>query len=227
MEWWRLVLDYLQVLIWPAVVVFGMILFKRQISSLLGRLTKASALGVSIETAQEIDQAAEVAAEAAVEANPVEHAPHAGNENVAPPKAEAARPEGTAEFYRSISRYLDSWRTDLASPDFTGEVLHHWRGVESAAQDLAGSLGMRRTTSVGRIVAEAAKRGLATPSTVDLANRLSSIRHRLVHQGPSAVELTVAGAESLMSSMDTLAELLRLAADAAGQDGPESARPAG
>jgi len=62
----RLVLDYVKVLVWPTIVLVGLLLFRRQLRDLAGRVTRANVLGMEIEAAV---RGAQAAVEEAVEAN--------------------------------------------------------------------------------------------------------------------------------------------------------------
>jgi hypothetical protein len=64
----------LQVLVWPAFALFAMLMFRRQLSALLGRLRRADALGTSFDFEAEVIEAASSAtfgpAEQELEAEP-------------------------------------------------------------------------------------------------------------------------------------------------------------
>lgn len=90
----RLVLDYLKILIWPAVVLVGILVFRQQLQDLTGRVTRASVLGMEIEAAvRGARTAVEEAVEEAVEAN-------AEDEDIEPddPVGAWLEPEGHRNF---------------------------------------------------------------------------------------------------------------------------------
>jgi hypothetical protein len=58
LRWAELVLDYLRALIWPAVVLFIVLKFRKQLGELLGRLRKADALGFAMDFDGSVTKAA-------------------------------------------------------------------------------------------------------------------------------------------------------------------------
>lgn len=66
METARLVLDYVKALVWPTVTVAGLLLFRQQLRDLSNRVSRATFMGVEIETAV---REAQTAIEDAVSAN--------------------------------------------------------------------------------------------------------------------------------------------------------------
>lgn len=63
MEIARVVLDYLKVLVWPAVTISALLIFRAQIREIASRLNRAAFLGLEIEaTAREVSAAIEAAA---------------------------------------------------------------------------------------------------------------------------------------------------------------------
>lgn len=58
MEIALLVLEYLKVLVWPAVVVVGILVFRRSLRALISRIRKGSGWGVAIELEGDADQLA-------------------------------------------------------------------------------------------------------------------------------------------------------------------------
>jgi hypothetical protein len=75
------VLAYVQVLAWPSVAVVGFLIFRRSISSLIPRISEASAAGVSVKFREEVAKLADTAsllAEDAIEKSP-------GSQELPPP----------------------------------------------------------------------------------------------------------------------------------------------
>ncbi|GAA3212980.1 hypothetical protein [Microbacterium terregens] len=58
MEIALLVLEYLKVLVWPAVVMVGILIFRRSLRALISRIRKGSGWGVAIELEGDADQLA-------------------------------------------------------------------------------------------------------------------------------------------------------------------------
>ncbi len=71
MEIAKLVLEYMRVLVWPLVVITGILLFRSQLSAILWRLRKADLpMGVSLDFQQEIQEAKNLSQEVAQQVEP-------------------------------------------------------------------------------------------------------------------------------------------------------------
>jgi type II secretory pathway pseudopilin PulG len=110
METARLMLDYIKILIWPAVVLIGLLLFRQQLRDIASRVTRASVLGMEIEAAV---RGAQAAVEDAVEAN-------TEDEDVEPddpvgawlePDARRSNDPATDEAFQAINKLEQSIRS--------------------------------------------------------------------------------------------------------------------
>lgn len=178
----ELVLEYIKVLVWPAVVVIAIVMFRTRISELLDRLKEASFLGNKMTFGDKEMKAAEDES--------VKLLKETGQEALTVPAMSPAD--------------MVSW-TDVNDSEL-GKMVAAWIQLEHIANRKADELGIGlRKGNVGRVVATFADMRLVASGWVTQAERLQQIRNRLFHGDMS---LTAAGAESFISTVHNLTAVI-------------------
>lgn len=145
------VLDYLQTLVWPCVVVAGIFIFRRQLGNLIPRISEISAAGASVKFTEQAEGLAEKANSLAQDV--IEKAPDAAQLPSPPPAIEP-----TAVFLEAY-RELESAARDAAPT--------------------AGVRGPNPTPF--RVIQALARRELIPQETVTVADELRTIRNDVAH----------------------------------------------
>ncbi|MFF0592403.1 hypothetical protein [Streptomyces antibioticus] len=138
MEIAKLVLDFVKVLIWPALVCVIVILFKDQIVELAGRLTSLSAPGVDAQFSDKVEKESSEALEAA----------RSGGEAPEEPGRPAARHEVDVVRRRVTVDPLVS----LAYSDPVAGMLAAWRPVELELYDIGSADPRDRSVPLRRVI---------------------------------------------------------------------------
>jgi hypothetical protein len=145
------VLAYLQTLVWPSVVIAGIVIFRRQVGNLIPRISEISAAGASVKFAEEVTELANKASSLAQDV--IETAPDSA-QLPTPPRAI----EPTALF-------LEAYRElEVAARD---------------AAPAAGVRGPNPTPI--RVIEVLARKGLIPDETVPVADELRKIRNDVAH----------------------------------------------
>lgn len=189
---WELVLQYVQALAWPVVVVTGVFVFKDEIRSLINRLKKFGALGVTVEADSEVAKAAEAALGAAVlkpsptpDTEPTEH-------------RESSDSSGETGIAFEVPPAGGGWRED---------AVLQWGSIERIARELGGTYGLPSTASPLAVVETAVRLGDLTADTADLTRSLQGAVNAL--RRSDEVQLTPSGVASLSATMSQLGTVLR------------------
>lgn len=190
----EIVLEYFRVLIWPIVVLFLGLLFKRQISALLGRVEEVSAFGASATLTKQALQAEETSL-ALPDLASVDD--EAGSSRAEDEKLSASSGTEAAE------RRNESGET----ADAVG-VLRAWSDLEDATRQAADLLNLDppRRPTVRTVVEEMRVRGWVGEATAQLASELTEARNALVH---SAAAIPKTTAYSLIQSIERLTAVVR------------------
>jgi hypothetical protein len=145
------VLAYLQTLVWPGVVVSGIIIFRRQIRNLIPQISEISAAGASVKFGEKVTELADKASQLAQ--NVVEQAPGSA-QLPSPPRA-----------IEPTMLFLDAYRElESAARD---------------AAPKAGVTGPN--PSPMRVIQALARENLIPGETVTVADELRKIRNDVVH----------------------------------------------
>lgn len=189
MVWANYGLDVVQVLAWPVVVV----IFRRQIIALLGRLTKATAGGLSLEFQREAEQAKTQLRGLRLENLFLE------------------APTDRSQFYQLQAKEAE---IDEAS-SYVGQVIRAWARIENLASRFSNQMGLVegsnrrwRPTSVRGVVEAFHERGLISAEVLEIAKNLQGMRNRLAHE-PDVIG--VSAAEALLSAIRELEQMLNMA----------------
>jgi len=178
----ELVLSYLRVLAWPAVVISLGFLFRNQISALIGRVEEASAFGASFRLAKRAEQA--------------EKASFSSPDRVT---ARSGVPAGEESEPRPV----------LATEEVV-DVLRAWQELEETARRAGDQMGVaNRHRPLPVFIAERmAANGWVSSDTVRLARELTQARNELIHEN---VDVSSATARSLVQSIETLRSIFQVA----------------
>ncbi|WP_306186525.1 hypothetical protein [Streptomyces sp. MK5] len=211
---WKLALDYIRVLIWPVIVLTLGLVFKKQVSNLIGRIqsleTPVGSATFENQANAVAQEAAQVEAEIASELSrerdaqggiPIEEIPFdleaEPQEESVPSYAETRMPE------RTLLRLMH-----LADTAPTAAVQAAWREVEKAFSRLQppGSLA---GISDAREISRAHDVGLLSADVTRMANDLLQLRNRVIHERD--VLLTTEGARSYVTAAGRVVDALALA----------------
>lgn len=193
----RLVLDYLRVITWPLIVLVCVLLFRKQLAVLIGRIKKFSGFGIDVEMesrARRVGPASEAMPELAAAAKGSAHEfsisaviPLAGaaNENAPAPQPIEGNRQGDGVYQ-------------------VGRVLSAWADVNSVAATLSEQLGQPpgRAVNVQGVVEKLKKQDRISDEAVDVVRELQQIRNQLI-QDPNVV-LTTDAADSLLNAIRNL-----------------------
>jgi hypothetical protein len=180
----ELVLEYLKVLAWPAVVLGAVVLFRRSLIRLLGRIREASAFGATVRLEEEAEQVAE---------------------------ASRQIPE-TQDSSQNVPQ-VDADPAWAASDDHalgSGRMLLAWSRLENMAGYAASLIGADQHLSVSRVLQRLSSRGLLSAEAVGVARGLQAIRNQLVH-ATNDIFLTTATVNDFVTASRELAAALEVA----------------
>jgi hypothetical protein len=183
---WRLILEYIRVLIWPAVALTLGIIFRSQLGGLvrriesvetpIGNATFRSQTEAIAEEAREVEQ--EISADLK-------------NSGGAPPAGEKpSDPESSFIVTPTIDRDLVEFDSllDVAQSSPTAAVMAAWREIESSIrQGLTPTPGTSGGTRIHEALREAARRGLLPSELVRSANDLRALRNTVAHGADIAI----------------------------------------
>lgn len=189
MAWATYVLHVVQVLAWPIVVI----IFRKEIIALLGRLTKASAGGVSLEFQKEAEQA---------------------KTQLQGLRLESLLLEAPAD--RTLRYQGQGTRVEIdEASSYVGQVIRAWARIENLAiefaerLDIVESLNSRlRRPNVRRVMEALHARGLISAEVLEIVKNLQGMRNRLAHD-PDVIG--VSAAEALLSAIRELEQILLMA----------------
>ncbi|GHH84379.1 hypothetical protein GCM10018793_48590 [Streptomyces sulfonofaciens] len=203
---WRLLLDYIRVLIWPVIVGTLGIVFRKQLASILKNI---QSIETPIGTLAFQNQADAIEREAsAIEAEIAADIGGAGGAQTpdAPLGSDGAEnpPPGRQEDRALILEKL----MPLARTDPTAAVLAAWREIEHTLKNAAATSGRRRQT-VPYLLAQAVEEDLLPPALAQLTLDLRQLRNRVVHDERSP--LAPGGATSYVLAAERVIETLHLA----------------
>jgi hypothetical protein len=145
------VLAYLQTLVWPSVVVAGIVIFRRQLGNLIPRISEISAAGASVKFAEEVTELADKANSLARDV--IEKVPDSAQLPSPPPAIEP-----TALFLEAY-RELERSARDAAP-----------------AADVKGP-----NPTPMRVIQALARKGSIPDETVAVADELRKIRNDVAH----------------------------------------------
>ena len=171
MELARLVLDYLRVLAWPAVLIVAVFFFRVQLGSLVERVTEASAFGGTVKLESQARQVQEAVASFS-----------------SPGSLDRKTASGQNETGNRQNDGISS----------VGNIVRAWAEVEIVAKRIYEQMGNqpRRGVFVLRVVEDLVSRELISPDAAGVVRELFEIRNKLVHD-PSVV-LTANAADALL-----------------------------
>ncbi|MFJ5039075.1 hypothetical protein [Streptomyces parvulus] len=213
---WEMALEYIRTLIWPAVTLTLGFTFRRQLSSLFGRL---QSLETPLGTAAFERQAAAVAQEAAeIESEIADEVAAAETEK--PDSADTEEDRSPQDENSTLLHYVGNRRSspentfadllNLAQTQTTEAVLAAWREVDKAIKQTASERGISRT-SMQAIKAS----GLLTDELARSVEDLRQLRDRVVHEGD--IILTPSGARSYVTAAKRVVDALTLSSNPALQ----------
>lgn len=171
-------------LAWPAVVVSGILLLRREIRELLPGLSKLRVRDVEFEFGQRVEELKREfdEVEPAVLAPPAPAAVEGQGEGTLP----ALRGSGEG---RVIARDEGDLVYRLAPISPRAAVTESWRTVEHALMELAQRVRLDERQSLGGVIKELSSSGHLPRATVEILNRLRTLRNEAVHR--REMELTV------------------------------------
>ncbi|MFI2759259.1 hypothetical protein ACH5A3_10330 [Streptomyces echinatus] len=213
---WEMALEYIRTLIWPAVTLALGLTFRRQLSSLFGRL---QSLETPLGTAAFDRQAAAVAQEAAeIESGIADEVAAAEIEK--PDSVDSGESQSPQDENLPLLHYVGNRRSspentfadllNLAETRTTEAVLAAWREVDKAIKQTASESGISRT-SMQAIKAS----GLLTDELARSVEDLRQLRDRVVHEGD--IVLTPSGARSYVTAAKRIVDALALSSNPALQ----------
>lgn len=189
MKWAQLGLDYIRALTGPIFWLVLVILFRKQLATLIGRIKKFSGFGATAEFESRARQADNAASKLA--------------------KGAASGQKGAFTTTDTTSR---NHRDDRISS--TDAIVRAWDEVEDVVVRLSGSITLSAATSehparsgaIQRIVNELEKQGRIPDGASQVVQDLQSMRNQLVHD-PDMV-LTAKAADSLLNAIKQLKNAL-------------------
>lgn len=208
---WEMALEYIRTLIWPAVTLTLGFTFRRQLSSLFGRLqsleTPLGTAAFERQAAAVAQEAAEIENELADEVAAAEtHKPEAVDVVEEP----STQNHGFSSVYRSPAEDTFAELLSLAQTQTTEAILAAWREVDKAIKQTASEKGMRRT-SIQMIREER----LLPDDLVRSVEDMRQLRNRVVHDGD--VVLTPSGAHSYVTAAKRIVDALAMSRNPAVQ----------
>lgn len=212
---WEMALEYIRALIWPAVTLTLGFTFRRQISSLFGRL---QSLETPLGTVAFDQQAAAVAQEAAeIESEIADEVAAAQTENPdmeAPPEDSSRQVEDSTSVHSHGDRKRHREDTfadliDLSETQTTEAILAAWREVDKALRQAA------RDRGEPLIMQEIRDSGILSDELARSVKDLRQLRDRVVHQGD--IILTPSGARSYVTAAKRIVDALALSSNPALQ----------
>ncbi|MGP2436674.1 hypothetical protein [Streptomyces sp. JW3] len=204
---WRLILDYVKVLIWPSVTVVLGLTFRKQLAKLSQRVDSVETPVGSLTFATQADAIAQ-------EAESVEHALVAEiQESVSSDDADSGIIESrqmiakirrvTSRVSRVEGRFAELSAASAGDP--AGAVLGAWRELELNASR-AALTRVSRQTGILRVIEE---RGFLPEHLIRLTHDLMQLRDRVAHAGD--VSLTESDAKAYVAAAQTVSDALELA----------------
>lgn len=179
MEIAELVLAYVKVLAWPLVALFILMIFRRQIIGLLGRVRRAKMPGFEFHIADQIRELSE-------------------QSETLPELAEAQK-----------STKLDSDGAVEPEPaTLLGRMLIAWSDLEHAASEVAFRRGSPHRTNLGVLFADLHSDGVVSLDTALVARSLQDVRNIIVHRATEAILLPDV-VENFAETARNLATVLR------------------
>ncbi|MFD8218043.1 hypothetical protein ACFV2U_31095 [Streptomyces sp. NPDC059697] len=204
---WQMALEYLRTLIWPAVVLTLGITFRKQLTSLFGRVESVETPLGTVAFEKQADAVAQEAAEiesemagqlAASETNPP------GMGDTEDPEIPGREPQQITRPQDSSSSFSDLF--ELAETETTAAVMGAWREVEKSLKATGAKHGIARISS-----RTLANMGLLSDELARSVEDLRQLRNRVVHEGD--ILLTKSGARSYITAAERIVEALALSQD--------------
>lgn len=186
-EWFEFGLDVLKAIVWPAVVLIAVILFRKQLSDAMERLSEVSGPGVSAKFAKRVEEVAHKVDEL-VEASPPLPPPDTSQGDLEP-----------------LQRDLDIEASVVTDP--TMRFLLEWIELERHLRDAAVSQG--RPLTPAAYARQLVRSGALPSEALDALQELQAIRNGVTHEG---MQLDAASSERLVESVRSMGSLLVSAA---------------
>jgi hypothetical protein len=213
---WEMALEYIRTLIWPAVTLTLGFTFRRQLSSLFGRLqsleTPLGTAAFDRQAAAVAQEAAEIESEIADEVAAAEIGkpdPSITEEDQLPQKDDSTLLHFVGNR-RSSPENTFADLLNLSQTQTTEAVLAAWREVDKAIRSTASERGLSRT-SMEAIKAS----GLLPDELARSVKDLRQLRDRVVHEGD--IVLTPSGARSYVTAAKRIVDALALSSNPALQ----------
>lgn len=164
-DWLDTVLAYLRVIVWPAVVTWGVWTFRKQLRDFIDRVRHAKGPGFEVEAAEKVRHLSE--------------------------KSEAL-PELAAAQQNEEHEQGDASSDEPDEPDepatLLGRMLMAWSELEVAARDTAKRRGRPNSgRNLGVLFHELALAGIVSKETERIARSLQSVRNDIVHRATEAI----------------------------------------
>lgn len=225
-DWLTVVLEYLKVLSWPAIVLTLALIFRRPLVDILVRLQKASGWGAQLELRQGIREAAEDAEttpEAITEATttaPPTDAPPEGETDAGQPAAETPKhtnppgrtlPDVRGRDGKYVQASIEAGRAaveamvgrDRNRSERRASMLISWFELAQVAERLGEKYGLpphaRRVADVAKFLAA---KNHFSPEIESVVERLTDIRERLNDAGRD--DLTPQATKDFINATDTI-----------------------
>lgn len=204
---WKLLLEYIKVLIWPTVVLALGLVFRKQLVGLVRNIDSVETPigGITFQRQAEAiaEEAAEIEGEIAAEiSEPIRRVEPAEDQGDAGNDAQNVIEIKPGRFDRELASLL---RVAQSNP--TAAVLGAWKELEAALADVIPPSNIRYTP--GAMIQRAELQGVLPSSLARVANDLRALRNRVVHEGD--VMLTSEGATSYVTATQSVIDALSLA----------------
>ena len=184
-------MSVVKAVIWPALLL----IFRKQIVGLLGRLVRATAGGVSLEFKETVDDARAQLQEFRVLQN-------------------SQKPADRTSDFRQDFQFQDNLYLESS---YVGLVVRAWSGVQKVAKTLqeqmfpeSYSKHSADNTRVANVVRELYKRGLVSAQVLNVVRNLQSLRNQMVHDQE---KIGVSAADSLLVAIKDLEIILKTISD--------------
>jgi hypothetical protein len=204
---WKLLLEYIKVFAWPAVVLTLGLVFRKQIVGLARNIDSVDTPIGGVTFQRQVEAVAEEAAEIEGEIAAEIGEPNRQTE----PTSEQSTPSDTVRndlpvrpvrFDREFTTLLR-----IAQSDPTAAVLGAWKELEAALADVIPPSNLQHTPAA--MIRRAEMTGVLPENLARVAGDLRVLRNRVVHEGD--VKLTPEVATSYVTATQSVIDALSLA----------------
>jgi hypothetical protein len=171
MDWLMFIASLVSSLAWPGVAVAFILMFRRQVRDLIGRLVEAEGFGFM----GKFDRTATAVAKAAAET-----------------LAQAGTASGTGQAFDAtvvVHESLSSTLGNLATENPSDAIMTAWVEIEKAIRERIGGLGTRQPTIAGMMLVRIAyERGEISEATLQAVQGLEVLRNLAAHGRSNEVD---------------------------------------